>query len=206
METIVSNPIENQATEAGKLFGISELDAARSFELYAKAIGEKPDYATWIAKRTDWVTGYVEAKPNMKGNSADQAFIRYIKRLKDVFPSILEPTASTNPAAIKKAAERQAKAEKLAEKYSNHSTAELTESLKKAYELQAKNPTKKLATLKELEQVVKARTKEQDTETRDALKAARSKLFELARACSDIERIEAACDVLDEVNYEISVN
>ena len=52
---------------------------------------------------------------------------------------------------------------------------------------------------------MKARTKEQEAETKDALKAARSKLFELAKACSDIERIEAACDVLDELNYEISI-
>ena len=71
--------------------------------------------------------------------------------------------------------------------------------------MQAKNPTKKLATLKELEQVVKARTKTQEAEQRDAMKAARTRLFELAKACNDLERIEAACDVLDELNYEINI-
>ena len=94
---------------------------------------------------------------------------------------------------------------KLAQKYANHSTNSLTESLRQAYELQAKNPTRKLATLKELEQVVKARTKTQEAEQRDAMKAARTRLFELAKACNDLERIEAACDVLDEVNYEINI-
>jgi hypothetical protein len=72
--------------------------------------------------------------------------------------------------------------------------------------LQAKNPTRKLATLKELETVVKARTKIEEAESRDELKAARTRLFELAKACTDLERIEAASDILDEVNYEISIN
>lgn len=205
MTHTVANPIENQANEAGKLFAVSELDAARSFEIYARAIGETPDYATWIANRTDWVNGYVEAKPNTKGNSADQAFTRFVKRIKEIFPTIVVPT-STNEAAQKKAAERQAKAEKLAAKYADHGTDQLTESLRQAYELQAKNPTKKLASLRELEQVVKARTKIREAEQRDELKEARAKLFELARACTDLDRIQAATDVLDEANYEISIN
>lgn len=203
MTNIVSNPIENPSAESGKLFACSEIDAHKALELFARDIGEAPTYASWIASRTEWVNGYIETKPQAKGNSADQAFARFARRLADTF-GITAPKAQTE-AATKKAAEREAKAEKLAQKYSNHTTEQLTEHLKQAYELQAKNPMKKLATLKELEQVVKARTKEQEAETRDALKAARSKLFELAKVCSDIERIEAACDVLDEVNFEIKI-
>lgn len=204
MTNTVASQIENQANEAGKLFGISETDAARSFEMFGRAIGETPDYATWIASRTDWVNGYVEAKPNAKGNSADQAFTRYIKRLREVFPSIVVPT-SNEPAALKKAAERQAKAEKLAAKYANHGTESLTESLRQAYELQAKNPTKKLAMLRELEQVVKARTKVQEAEQREELKAARARLSELAKACDDLELLNTAADILDTANFETSI-
>ena len=155
------------------------------------------------SNRTNWVDGYVTAKPQAKGNSADQAFARFARRLNDTY-GISAPKAQTE-AAVKKAAEREAKAEKLAGKYADHSTEQLTDQLRKAYELQAKNPMKKLATLKELEQVVKARTKTQEAEQRDAMKAARARLFELAKACADIERIEAACDVLDELNYEINI-
>jgi hypothetical protein len=204
MNAVVANPIENQAAEAGKLFAVSELDAAKSIEMFARAIGETPDYPCWIANRTDWVNGYVEAKPQAKGNSADQAFARFARRLTETF-GINAPKAQTE-AAVKKAAEREAKAEKLAGKYADHSTESLTDKLREAYELQAKNPTRKLATLKELEQVVKARTKVQEAEQRDELKAARTRLFELARACTDLDRIEAAADVLDEANFEISIN
>ena len=205
MTNIVANQIEDQANEAGKLFGVSELDAARSFELFAASISEKPDYASWITSRTSWVNGYTEARPNTKGNSADQAFKRFADRLLKQFPSIVVP-ASNEPAAIKKAAERQAKAEKLATKYADHTTEALTEQLRQAYELQAKNPTRKLATLKELEQVVKARTKEQDTEHREELKAARSRLAELAKACEDVELINTAADILDTAQFEVTIN
>jgi len=203
MTHTVANPINSQSTEAGKLFANSEIDAGKALEIFARAIGTEPTYATWIANRTDWVNGYTTAKPQAKGNSADQAFARFARRLTDTY-GINAPKAQTE-AAQKKAAEREAKAEKLAGKYADHSTADLTDQLRKAYEMQAKNPTKKLATLKELEQVVKARTKVEQAETRDELKTARTRLFELAKACTELERIEAACDVLDEANYEISI-
>jgi hypothetical protein len=204
MTNTVANPIENQAAEAGKLFAVSELDAARSFEIYARAIGENPTYATWVENRTNWVNGYTDAKPQAKGNSADQAFARFARKLDETF-GITAPKAQTE-AALKKAAEREAKAEKLAGKYADFTTNELTDKLRQAYELQAKNPTRKLATLKELEQVVKARTKEAEADTREELKAARTRLFDLAKACTELERIEAASDILDVANYEISID
>jgi hypothetical protein len=203
MENVVATQIENQSTESGKLFANSEIEANRALELFARAIGTEPTYQQWIANRTDWVNGYVTAKQQAKGNSADQAFARFARKLDDSF-GITAPKAQTE-AATKKAAEREAKAEQLASKYADHTTQQLTDQLRKAYELQAKNPTRKLATLKELEQVVKARTKIEEADTRDELKAARARLFELAKACTDLERIEAATDVLDVANYEISI-
>ena len=204
MTNIVANQIENPSAESGKLFACSEIDAHKALEMFARAVGEAPTYASWIASRTDWVNGYTEAKPQAKGNSADQAFSRFARRLTDTF-GITAPKAQTE-AATKKAEERQAKAEKLAEKYSNHTTEQLTESLKKAYELQAKNPTKKLATLKELEQVVKARTKDQEAEARETLKEARARLFELAKLCDDADLIHTAADVLDTANFEVTIS
>jgi hypothetical protein len=108
--------------------------------------------------------------------------------------------------SIKKANERAKKAEELAKKYECIPTPQITENLKQAYELQAKNPTKKLATLKELENILKARTKLEESETKDELKTARTRLLELAKACKDLERIESACDILDELNYDIEIS
>ena len=202
-QNIVANPIENPAAEAGKLFALSEIDAARALEMFARAVGETPDYATWIANRTSWVASYVETKPNAKGNSADQAFSRFARRMTENY-GIVAPKA-TSEAATKKAAERAEKAAKLEQRFSGYDDSQITGMLRSAYEEQAKNPTKKSALLKELETIAKQRTKKAEAENADALKAARARLFDLAKACTDIERIEAAADVLDEINYEISV-
>ena len=199
----VANPIENQAAEAGKLFAVSELDAIRALEIFARAVGTEPVYAEWIAARTDWVNGYVETKPQAKGNSADQAFARFARRLNESF-GIVAPKA-TSEAATKKAAERAEKAAKLEQRFSGYDDSQIMGMLRTAYEEQAKNPTKKSALLKELETIAKQRTKKAEAENADALKAARARLFDLAKACTDIERIEAAADVLDEINYEISI-
>ena len=199
----VSNPIENQAAEAGKLFAVSELDAARALEMFARAVGTEPVYAEWIAARSDWVNGYVDTKPQAKGNSADQAFSRFARRMAENY-GIVAPKA-TSEAATKKAAERAAKAAKLEQRFSGYDDSQIAGMLRTAYEEQAKNPTKKSALLKELETIAKQRTKKAEAENADALKAARTRLFDLAKSCTDIERIEAAADVLDEINYEISI-
>ena len=203
-KTLVAQAIPSQASQAGALFAKSEIDATQALEVFARSIGTEPSYTAWIANRTDWVNGYVSEKPQAKGNSAEQAFTRFARRLNESF-GIVAPKAQTQ-ASIKKANERAKKAEELAQKYESIPTHQLTENLRQAYELQAKNPTKKLSTLKELETILKARTKAEESESKEELKTARARLFALAKACTDVARIETACDVLDEVNYEIEIS
>ena len=202
-KTIVAQAVNSQAAKSGALFAKSELDASQAMEIFARELGTEPNYTNWIANRTDWVNGYVTEEPQAKGNSADQAFTRFARRLNESF-GIVAPKAQTE-VSIKKANERAKKAEELAKKYESIPTPQITENLKQAYELQAKNPTKKLATLKELENILKARTKLEEQEGKEELKTARARLFELAKACTDVARIETACDILDEVNYEYEV-
>ena len=203
-KTIVAQAVENQAAKSGALFAKSELDASQAMEIYARELGTEPSYTAWIANRTDWVNGYTTEKPQAKGNSADQAFTRFARRLNESF-GIVAPKAQTE-VSIKKANERAKKADELAKKYECIPTPQITENLRQAYELQAKNPTKKLATLKELENILKARTKAEELEGKEELKTARARLIELAKACTDVARIEAASDVLDELNYDIEIS
>lgn len=203
-KTLVAQAVNSQASQAGALFAKSEIDATQALEVFARSIGTEPTYTAWIANRTDWVNGYVSEKPQAKGNSAEQAFTRFARRLNESF-GIVAPKAQTQ-ASIKKANERAKKAEELNKKFENIPTHQLTENLRQAYELQAKNPTKKLSTLKELETILKARTKAEESESKEELKTARARLFALAKACTDVARIETACDVLDEVNYEIEIS
>ena len=134
-KTIVAQAVNSQASQSGALFAKSEIDASQAMEIYARVLGTEPTYTAWIANRTDWVNGYTTEKPQAKGNSADQAFTRFARRLNESF-GIVAPKAQTE-ASIKKATERTKKAEELAKKYESIPTPQITENLKQAYELQA---------------------------------------------------------------------
>lgn len=202
-KTIVAQVAQSGAFQAGSKFAQSEIDAGASLEAFASDVGTEPTYALWIAKRTDWVNGYVATKPQAKGNSADQAFARFVKRLTDAYG--LTAPKSTSEAAQKKALERAKKAQELSDRFSQYSDSDITGMLQQAYQKQAEHPTHKSAVLGDLIKVSKQRAKVRDAETRDDLKAARQRLYDMARACTDIERINAAADVLDTANFEVSI-
>ena len=190
------------ADQSGRMFAKSEIDATEALEVYARTLGTEPTFEHWSNCRVDWVNAYVSVKPQAKGNSADKAFARFKARLNESFG--IEAPKATSEAAEKKALERAKRAHELEVRFSGYSDADLNGMLKKAYEDQARNPMKKSSILGELERVVKQRMKDRESLHRDALKAIRTRLFTLAKACIDPLRIEAACDVLDP-EYEISV-
>lgn len=202
----VANPVVRTtitgADQSGRMFAKSEIDANEALEVYARTLGVEPTFEHWSNCRVDWVNAYVSVKPQAKGNSADKAFARFKARLNESFG--IEAPKATSEAAEKKAAERAKKAAELEARFSGYSDTDLKGMLQKAYEDQAKNPMKKSALLGELERAVKQRIKASESENRDALKTIRTRLFNLAKACTDPIRIEAACDVLDP-DYEISV-
>jgi coenzyme F420-reducing hydrogenase alpha subunit len=193
----------NSAYEQGGRYSHTSAALDEIITSAAKTIGEKPTFEQWTEYADEWKAGYINDNADNTANAADQAWGRFAKRLDERFG--LTKPKSTSASAEKKAAEREAKAEKLAAKYADHSTEQLTDNLRKAYELQAKNPTKKLATLKELEQVVKARTREEDTEKREALKTARARLADLAKACDDLDLLETASDILDTASFDVTI-
>lgn len=199
MSDTVATKIERQtivgADQAGELFARSEIGASEALESHARALGTDPSYEHWNNCRIDWVNAYVRTKPQAKGNSADAAFKRFKARLTEAYG--IEAPKAQSEAATKKAAERAKKAAELEQRFSNYSDADLTGMLRKAYEEQAKNPTKKSALLGEIERAVKQRIKTTEIGNRGALKASRERLFALARDCVDPIRIEAAADVLD---------
>lgn len=195
-------PTNAQAAKAGALFAQSEIEASESLDLFARALGgTEPAYELWNACRVSWVNSYVATKPQAKGNSADQAFKRFKGRLIDTY-GVTVPRA-TSEAAEKKAAERAKKAAELEARFASYSDADLTGMLRTAYEQAAKNPMARSSVLGDVERAVKARAKARAAENRDSLKAARERLFALARACVDPMRIEAAADCLDPDNEVI---
>ena len=194
-KTIIAQAVAD-SFNAGAMFARSEIDAAESLEVFARAVGTTPTYEVWQAERINFVNGYVSIKPHAKGDSADKAFQRFKDRVVERF-AIVVPKA-TSEAAIKKAAERKAANEKLLAEYQNTTPTLLRAQLEAAYQSLAKDPTSKVAKAqaKKVEKVLKLKTSESDKAERGEVKALKDSIREALKACDDTEKLEAALDAL----------
>ena len=198
-KTVVAQAITqviDQADQAGELFAKSEIDASQALELFARSVGTEPTFEAWTANRVSFINAYVRTKPTAKGNSADQAFTRFKGRLADTF-GISAPKAQTE-AAIAKRADRAKAEETLLAKHRQATPTLLKEQLKAAYQTLADQPTsaKLKAQTKELEKVLKIKTKDSDAQERHELKTLRDELREAMKNCADTDKLQQAIDIL----------
>lgn len=194
-KTIIAQAVAD-SFNAGAMFARSEIDAAESLEVFARAVGENPTYEVWQTERINFVNGYVSIKPQAKGDAADKAFQRFKDRVVERF-AIVVPK-STSEAAIKKAAERKAADDKLLAEFQDVPPTLLRAQLEAAYQSLAKNPTSKVAKaqVKKVEKAFRLKTRESDKAEREELKGIKDALREAIKACDDIDRLEAALDAL----------
>lgn len=198
-KTVVAQAIDqviDQADQAGELFAKSEIDVSQALELFARSVGTEPSFEVWTAKRVAFINAYVRTKPTAKGNSADQAFLRFVRRLTEAF-GIAAPNSKTEAAIAKR--EQRAKAqEKLLAKHGDMTPTLLRSQLQAAYKTLGDNPTSVIAKAqtKELEKVLKIKTKDSDAQERQELKGLRDELRELAKTCDDSDKLQQAIDIL----------
>jgi len=188
-KTIIAQAVTD-SFNAGAMFARSEIDAAESFEVFARAVGTNPTYETWNAERINFTNGYVSIKPHAKGDSADKAFQRIKDRVVQAFEIVVPK--STNEAAIKKAAERKAADEKLLAEYQDVTPTLLRAQLEAAYQSLAKDPTSRVAKAqaKKVEKALKLKTSESDKAERSEVKALKDAIREALKACDDTEKLE----------------
>jgi hypothetical protein len=180
---------------AGAMFARSEIDAAESFEVFARAVGPTPTYEVWQAERINFVNGYVSIKPHAKGDSADKAFQRFKDRVVQAFEIVVPK--SDNTAATKKAAERKAKDAKLLEKHSSATPTMLRAQLEAAYQTLAKQPDSKVANalVNEYKKVLKLKTRDEDKAEREEVKAIKDEIREAMKDAT-LAQLEAALAAL----------
>jgi hypothetical protein len=198
---LLANEID-QAKLAGSLFARSETNAQESFEIYSRVLTEEVTYEKFESFRIEWVNGYCEAKPNVKGDSANQAFKRFKTRLFEKFHIEIVKPDSDNLAAQKKAKERKEKKEKLMESFEDISTSELKGKLSMAFKTLADNPDSKVASkaVDNLKAVLKERTKDESATLKAELSEKRSEIRGLLSGCYDVERLDAVIDILSPDN------
>ena len=212
-EKKIADPIEalsfdqkTIAADCGKSFAKNKLERMEIARSFSRMLGTDPTYEQWESARINWVAGHAEENPDLTGNAHDAAWSEFAKLLSDLFGQT--KPKSTNPVSTKKAEERAKKAEELLEKYKDIKVYELRDMLTKSFEALAKNPENKdnKKKNKELDQVLKIRTSEENKAHGEELKKLRSDARELVGKCTDIEKLEAVIDILDQdtdVEYKI---
>jgi hypothetical protein len=189
---------ENLAADCGKRFAKNKLERMEIAKDYSRMLGTDPTFDQWESGRIKFVAGHAEENPDLTGNAHDAVWSDFAGLLSALFG--LTKPKSTNPVSTKKAEERAQANEKLLAKYEDSKVYEIKDQLAKSYEALAKNPENKdnKKKNKELDQILKLRTTEENKAHGEALKALRTEAKELAGKCTDIEKLEAVIEILDQ--------
>jgi hypothetical protein len=198
----------NAAYEQGQRSSRNKSEALAIATMAAQTLGEQPSFEEWTEYMDEWKAGYIHDNADNTANAADAAWARFAKTLDELFG--LTKPKSKSAAAEKKAVERAAKTEKLLEKHKDTTAHELRSQLEKVYMAMAKNPTNAQLRKdeKEISTVLKAKTSEENKAHGEELKAMRSQVKEAAAKCTDLEKLEAALDCLDDntdINFILEV-
>lgn len=195
---VLSFEDKTAAYDQGGRYARSKLETLNVAQDAARTLGTNPSFDRWENYRMEWVAGHAHVNPELTGNAHDAAWSDFAKLLNTLYG--LTKPASQSAAASKKREERAAADTKLLEKYEATPVVELRDKLSKTYEQMAKNPENKdlKKAQKELDKVIKLRTSEENKAHGEALKALRSQVREAAAKCTDIEKLEAVLEILDE--------
>ena len=189
---------ETQAYEQGSRFARNKLERIQVVNAAANTLGADPTYEEWEAYRIQWVDGHAHQNPDLTANASDKAWKEFAKLLDELY-GMTKPK-STGAAAVKKSEQREKAQEALLEKYEDQSAWELRDQLAKNYKKLADKPDDKelKKVQKELEKVIKAKTSEENKALGEELKSARAEVKELVSKCTDIEKLQAILELLDE--------
>lgn len=184
------------AKDCGFQYARNTLANMETAKQYASMLGTDPTFDQWEAGRLQWVSGYVEANPDNTGNAADKGWERFSALLNTLF-GMTKPSSS-NPAAEKKRAEREAKQKEVMAKHGDLTPTMIRAQMEAAYQTLAKNPTSKEAKkqVKELEQVLKVKQSAENKELGEELKTLRAAVKTEAGKCTDLDILQQVLDIL----------
>jgi hypothetical protein len=192
----ISQQQHDAARSCGNRWGHNKLERLEIAGDYARSLGTDPTFPEWEAHRIDWVNGYVEANPNNSGNAADAAWSDFAKVLGDLY-ALVKPKSSS-AAATKKSGERAKKEEQLLAKYQGKSAADLRGMRSAALQKAAAGSdlAEKIAT--ELKKVLRVVTREENQAIGEERKELRAQVKTAAAKCTDLDKLRAALEILDE--------
>jgi hypothetical protein len=194
--SIISSAQHETAQSCGQRWGKNRQERIAIAETYSASLGTTPSFDEWEAHRIDWVNGYVAANPSHTGNAADAAWGDFTKLLDSLY-GLTKPKAKT-AAADKKRTERAKKDQQLLAKYQGKTAADLRGMRAAALQSAAKGSelAEKIAT--ELKKVLRVKTAAEDAAIGEKRKELRTQVKAAAGKCTDLDKLRAALEVLDD--------
>ena len=194
----VSEQQHADAADIGSRYARTKFERADCARSYALILGTDPTLAQWEALRTDWIRGYVEEHPDNAGGTADAAWSDFAQLLK--LNHGLEKPRSTSAAATKKAAERESKRKATLAAHASRSTEQVKGDLAAAFQTLAVDPMNKnaAAAVKNLQLVLKDRTKDEQAAERDEIAGLRKDIRGRLGRCDDVATLYSVLAALDD--------
>lgn len=192
----ISNDQHKTATGCGQRWGKNRQERVEIADDYSRSLGESPSFDEWEAHRIDWVNGYVSANPNNTGNAADAAWTDFAGVLKSLYA--LTKPKSDNLGADKKREERAKKDAAMLTKYQGKTAADLRGMRSAALQSAAKGSELAEKIAAELKKVLRVKTSTEDAALGEARKGLRTQVKTAAGKCTDLDKLRAALEILDD--------
>ena len=190
---------EQQASMVGAAAAVAESDTAKeeAVETYARIIGKAPTLAMYAHAQNLFQSGYMQAQPAISPDALTRRTTRFFSEVLTAY-GITRPK-SDDPAAEKKAEQREkAKADLLA-KFKGVEPKAIKEQIAQGYAKLAAGvpdtPEVKKA-VKEAETALRLMTADQDAAFKKQKAALVSSLTEAVKKCNDLKKIADAIKAL----------
>lgn len=202
----VTNPVstavftvEDEAAMIGAAAAVAESDASKdeAIETYGRKLGKAPTLAMYVHAQNLFQKGYIQAMPDMSTEALAKRTTRFFSEVLSTY-GMTKPK-SEDPAAEKKAEQREAEKKKILAEFKDVKPEQIKEQIKDHYaKLAASVPdsSEVKKELKKAETALRLLTAEQ-TETFKRQKAAIvSSLNDAIKKCQDLKKLTDALKAL----------
>lgn len=194
--SVFNSEIDRQLVTHAANVAKADINRTEALVFYSRELGTNPTLDIWAAGQARFQAGWLTVQPAISGDSLTKVTGAFFNELVNGY-GVTKPGRSGQPAAVKKAAQREKKTIELLGKYEGKTEAQLNEAIKADHVALGSDPSNKELTkaLQEKQKVLNIITKDRKEAEADKIKAAKQTISKLMKDASLI-RLDAAIKAL----------